>query len=610
MCGISGFLGKNIINKKIIQSTLKQMKNRGPDNQDFYIKEIEKNKNIYLLHSRLSIIDINERSDQPFENEDLVLVFNGEIYNYLELREKIFNKVNFKTQSDTEVIVHYYNLYGLKCFNYFHGMWSIAIFDKKKNKLILSRDRFGEKPLYYKKEKKGIFFGSEIKYIKNLNNNKKLKINYDKIKSYLQFGYKSIFKYNSSFFKDIFLLDSGSYMEVDKNLNIRVSKYWKPKSKINKKLPLNKVIKKSKELLTKSVELTLRSDVKIALCLSGGIDSNAIAAISRKKFKKKLETFSIIDDKDVRYNEKKKVDITIKKLRLKKNYINVADKLDLNRLKKQIQYHDSPVFTITNYLQNFLAEKISKKKYKVALSGSGADEIFSGYYDHQLMYLFEVKNNKKYYDDHLFNWNKYILPVIRNKYFKNPQMFFNNKKQRNYIYDHNKELKKFFLRPKKLKFKEKLFSNSLLKNRMFNEVFFENVPVATHSEDLNFMQHSIENRNPFLNKDLFEFMQTVPVKYYMQKGYTKYILRAALKKYVPEDIRLQRKKVGFNASINSLINLKSKKFLNFVRKKSPIYKIVSKKAIIKSLIKKNNENFFSKFIFSFISTKIFLELNT
>ena len=450
MCGISGLIGKKI-NTKIVESTLKLMRSRGPDKQDYFTDKFFDRNNIYLLHSRLSIIDINVRSHQPFETDNLILIFNGEIYNFLELRKKISTKIKFKTLSDTEVIAHYYGLYGLKCFDYFEGMWSLAIFDKKKKKLILSRDRFGEKPLYYIKKKDGLIFGSEIKYIKKLNADKKLKINFEKIKNYLQFGYKSIFKNNDSFFKDVYILNSGSYMEIDQKLNTKIKRYWFPKAKIEKNLSLKKVLNKSKYLLKKSIELTLRSDVPIALCLSGGIDSNAIAAIAKKQFKTKLETFSIVDDKDKRYNEKKNIELVSKKLGLKTNYINASSgKLDFKRLKKQIKYHHAPVFTITNYLQNFLAEKISKKKYKVALSGSGADEIFSGYYDHQLMYLYEVRNNKKLYKEHLNKWKQYILPNIRNKYFRNPKMFFDNEKERNYIYDHNKELKKFFLNPKKI----------------------------------------------------------------------------------------------------------------------------------------------------------------
>jgi len=154
----------------------------------------------------------------------------------------------------------------------------------KKKKLILSRDRFGEKPLYYIKKKDELIFGSEIKYIKKLNANKKLKINFEKITNYLQFGYKSIFKNNDSFFEDVYLLNSGSYMEIDKKMNIKIKRYWFPKTKIKKNLSLKKVLNKSKYLLKKSIELTLRSDVPVALCLSGGIDSNTIAAIAKKKF--------------------------------------------------------------------------------------------------------------------------------------------------------------------------------------------------------------------------------------------------------------------------------------------------------------------------------------
>lgn len=610
MCGIAGFFGNKNIKKNQIKSTLTLMKNRGPDKQKFYHTNIDKKKNIYLLHSRLSIIDLKDRSHQPFILDNYILIFNGEIYNYLELKKKIENKVNFKTKSDTEVILHYFKLYGSKCFDYFEGMWSLAIFDIKKNKLILSRDRFGEKPLYIMKKKEGIYFGSEIKYIKKLANLQKLEINYNKINHFLQFGYKSIYKNNDSFFKNIYQLKSSNFYEVNKNLKIKNNLYWLYNKKINNKLTLKKTISKAKDLFSKSLELRLRSDVPIALCLSGGIDSTTIASLAKKKMNKKLETFSIIDNKDSRYNETENINYLIKKLNLKKNYIYSSKKLDFKRLEKQIDYHDAPIFTITNYLQNFLAEKISNKKYKVAISGSGADELFSGYYDHHLMYLYEVKNNKKMYKIHLEKWKKYVLPNIRNKYFKDENLFMKNKNDRSYIYDHNVELSKFFKKPLKNNFVEKKFVKSLLRNRMLNETFFENIPIFTHSEDLNFMQHSIENRSPYLSRQLFEFMNTVPTKYLMHQGYTKYILREIARGYLPTKIRLDRKKKGFNSSINSLINIHSQKFINFVNKKSKIYDIINKEVLLKSLKNKSDENYLSKFIFSFISVKIFLEKNT
>ena len=280
----------------------------------------------------------------------------------------------------------------------------------------------------------------------------------------------------------------------------------------------------------------------------------------------------------------------------------------MKRLKDQIKYHDAPVFTISTYLQNYLAEKISNKKYKVAISGSGADEIFSGYYDHHLMYMYEVRKNKKLYRTHLEKWKKYVLPNIRNKYFKDENLFVKNKKKRDYIYDHNLELRKFFKKPLKNNFKEKKFVSSLLKNRMLNETFYENIPIFTHSEDLNFMQHSVENRTPFLSRHLFELMNSIPPKYYMNEGFTKYILREIGKNCLHDFIRLDRKKKGFNSSINSLIDLQSKEFLKFVNKKSKIYDIVNKKQLLNTLKNNNDENYLSKFIFSFISVKIFLEV--
>ncbi len=440
MCGIAGYFGKSEIEQKKIAYCRKLMKNRGPDSSNIYTNH--KKKKLYLLHSRLSIIDLNSRSNQPFIDGDNILIFNGEIYNYIELKKKIEKKYKFKTKSDTEVILAYYKLYGTKCFDYFDGMWSLAIYNSTKDELVLSRDRFGEKPLYINKTKDGIFFGSEIKYIQALSG-KKYDVNLKKVKNFLQFGYKSIFKDNESFFKSILNLNSGTYLLIRKKKYLN-RRFWSLQNKKVLKNNINNIIKKFRESFFNTLKLRLRSDVPIAICLSGGIDSATLAGVSKIKFKNNLEAFSIIDNKDNRYNEKTNILKIVKYLKIKHNFLYVANKLDFTRLKRQIKYHDSPVFTITNYLQNFLAEEISRKKFKVVLSGSGADEIFSGYYDHQLMYLYEVRKNKKLFKDHYLSWKKNILPKIRNKYFKDPYLFFKNKNNREYIYDHNEELKRFF----------------------------------------------------------------------------------------------------------------------------------------------------------------------
>lgn len=605
MCGIAGYFGSKNLSKKNIKSCLKLMVNRGPDAQNYRFHS-EKKENLYFLHTRLSIIDLHSRSNQPFETNKTILIFNGEIYNYLELKKQIKKFYKFKTNSDTEIISAFYEVYGEKCFKFFEGMWSIAIYDKLKKKLVLSRDRFGEKPLYFFKNKDGIYFASEIKVIKRLSS-VKFETNLQKIKKFLQFGYKSIFKDNETFFKKIFSFEPSHYYII-KNNKFKKKRYFKI-STANKKNKLKNIIQHSKKLFENSLSKCLRSDVPVALCLSGGIDSSMLAAYSKKILNKPLECFSLIDTKDKRYDERDNIQLLEKKLKLRVNYINIKNKFSFSRLKKQIRFQDAPVFTISHYIQNFLSEKIAKKKYKVALSGIAADEIFSGYYDHQLMYLSEVRKDKKLFQDHYKSWKQDILPNIRNKYLKDPHLFIKNKNERGYVYDHNRELKKFFVRPLKNTFKEKKFSSSLLKNRMINEIYHETIPVMTHSEDLNFMQYSIENRSPYLYPNLVSDCFKIDRSHIMQKGYTKYILREIGKNLLPEQLRLDKRKRGFNASINSLVNLNSKQFVNFIKKKSKLDKILNKKLIINMLKTKKEQNYLSKFIFSYISVKLFLDIN-
>ena len=192
------------------------MKNRGPDNQNFKLYKVF-DLNLYLLHSRLNIIDINTRSNQPYVFEDYAIIFNGEIYNYLEIKNKLKKGIKFTTTSDTEVLLKSYIYYGLEFLKHLEGMWSFVIFNKKSEKILVSRDRFGEKPLFYFKNKKEFYFGSEIKFIKSLSN-EKFEINDDHLLKYLLLGYKSIKKMDDdTFFKKIKEFPKASYCYLDKN---------------------------------------------------------------------------------------------------------------------------------------------------------------------------------------------------------------------------------------------------------------------------------------------------------------------------------------------------------------------------------------------------------
>ena len=600
MCGISGFIGKNKISKEVIYKSLNLMKNRGPDGQFYKNIKVDNSVNLYLLHSRLSIIDLKKRSDQPFRKKHITLIFNGEIYNYKEIKKDLEELgYKFYTESDTEVLANAYLHYGEKCVQYFEGMWAFAIWDDRIKKLFLSRDRFGEKPLFFYKNQKGFYFGSEIKFIKSLSL-VNFRINKNKINSNLLHGYKSIFQNHTTYFKNILFLEPGHNFILDSNLNKKKYKYWNPIIKQNKKLSYGEICEGVNFYLKKSLKIRLRSDVPIAFCLSGGVDSSLLTSIAVKEFNIKANTYSIID-KDERYNEKRNILATVKDLKCKSNLVYLDYKNTIFNLEKLVKYHDCPIATISYLAHSLLSEKISKNNYKVAISGTGADELFTGYYHHHLLYLKTIKNNK-YFNKRFIEWKKFVLPLVRNPNLKD--LSFKNK---NSNYEDIDNIKKFM---KKIlnKDKEKKFNNTdILRNKMLNELFYEVIPVILHHDDLNSMYYSIENRSPFLDKNLFEFANSIPTNFLINNGYQKVVLRDSFKNTLNEQVRLDRHKKGFNASINTIVNFKDPKINSYLfDKSSEINDFVDMKEVKKEIYS-NNTNQFSKFIFSVLNTKIFMD---
>tara|TARA_B000000475_G_scaffold105325_2_gene85521 strand:+ start:23301 stop:25121 length:1821 start_codon:yes stop_codon:yes gene_type:complete len=603
MCGIAGYIGKNHINEELIHSTLDSMRRRGPDNQGY--KVFSDNETlIYLLHTRLSIIDIDKRSNQPFSFDNCTLIYNGEIYNYIELKKDLQQKgYSFSTNSDTEVLLKSYLEYGEDCVNKFNGMWAFAIWDNRNQKLFLSRDRFAEKPLYYYKTNNGFYFGSEIKAIQNLINTK-LEINYDHIKRYLVYGYKFLNKTEDTYFKNVKSLEHASNITIDLNLNCNQYKFWKPQNKILN-MTLNDAIEGTKHHLLNSMNLRLRSDVKLAFCLSGGVDSASLASIAKKEFNYDVTTFSIID-KDSRYNESENIKSTIDDIGCKSYLIDLELNNVTSRLEDLINYHDSPVATISYLVHSMLSEKISEKGFKVAISGTSADELFTGYYDHFNLHLFEMRNHPDF-NQFLDEWKRYTGKFIRNPYLKNPKLYFENELFREHNHLNSDVFSSFLIEDFSLEYSEKKFTDSLLRNRMLNELFHEATPVILHEDDLNSMMYSIENRSPFLDVNLFDFSYSIPNEHLIVNGYGKYVLREAVSGILNEKVRTDRRKIGFNASINSLINLNDPQSVDYLLSDSPIFDIIKKEKIEKLVSKKYFENSYKKFMFNFMNTKIFLE---
>ncbi len=603
MCGIAGYIGKNPINKQKIINTLELMKNRGPDHRDYRLFK-KNNTHIYLLHSRLSIIDLDIRSNQPFIFKNYTLVFNGEIYNYIEVRKELEKLGHtFATDSDTEVLLKAYIEYGEDCVNKFNGMWAFAIWDENKQKLFLSRDRFSEKPLYYFKDISGFYFASEVKAIQSLLENK-LEVDHDFLKRYLIYGYKSIYKTPQTYFKNIRELSYASNMSINLNNDIEEYRYWFPEHK-ESKMKLDDAIEGTRHHLLKSVELRLRADVPIAFCLSGGIDSSGLVSIAKKAFDYDVATFSIIDS-DERYNEAVNIEATINDLNCKNHLVNLKYDNMLKRLTDLIKYHDSPISTITYLVHSMLSEKISREGYKISVSGTSADELFTGYYDHFNLHLYEMRNNKNF-NKYLNDWKKYPGKFVRNPYLVDPKLYFKDQNIRDHNYLNSDDFLSYLTEPFLIEITEENYSDSLLRNRMLNELFHEATPVILHEDDHNSMLFSIENRSPYLDVELFNFAYSIPNDLLIHNGYGKYILRESLKGILNDQVRLDRKKKGFNVSIESLFNFDDKKTLEFFLDDSPIFEFVNRNKIETLLKNKNFKNSYKKFIFNFINSKIFME---
>ncbi len=616
MCGIAGYItiGKysNSLFEKNAIDLKKIMKNRGPDQQGSFRKS-RKNYSVNFFSSRLSIIDLDKRSNQPFHSGNHVLVFNGEIYNYLEIRKTLESKgVKFKTLSDTEVLIKSYQYWGKNCTKYFDGMWAFAIYDYLKEEVFLSRDNFGEKPLYYYLDHKNLIFGSEIKFIHNLIQDEYVKkINYDKINDYLTKGYKSLNKNNSSFYKNINQLESGSNLIINLNkFKVIKEKYLNKSELINQKISddKNDNIFAIKDLLIQSMKRRLRSDVPISFCLSGGVDSSSLVSLSYKHFNLKPKCYSIIDS-DKRYNEKIQIQKIQKDTSCEVEYIKLKKEKDkdfFNNLEKLIDYHDSPISTISYYIHSKISNKARNDNYKVIFSGTGADEIFTGYYDHFLLFLNDIKKNTSYQNE-LSSWKKNIKPSIRNINLKNAELFHKQPNFRNHIFFEKEFINQFYKKNIEYSFSEKKYSSNILKNRLLNELFHESVPVILKEDDLNSMMNSIENRSPFLCKKLVSYALSIKNKNYMNNAYSKNILREAMQGILHDDIRLERKKIGFNSNIKSITNLNGKILSEFLSESNYIREIIDLKKIKKIDFSKEISNNLSKFLFSLINVKLFLK---
>jgi len=377
MCGIAGILhfdqGKQI-DPTIIKKMTDIISYRGPDGEGYYI-----HKNLALGHCRLSIIDLNT-GDQPMFSEDktIALVFNGEIYNYLELKEELIKLGHkFNTSSDTEVIIKSYEQWGIDCQNKFNGMWAFALWDNKKQKLFLSRDRIGEKPMHYAVFENSLVFGSEIKSIFAYGIPKIP--NFELLEIYLSLGY---IPEPYTFYKDIHKLRAGHYIIGYRN-EVKEYKYWDmPEIDENNMLRnKNEIYEQFESILKDSVKIRMRSDVPYGAFLSGGLDSSSIVALMSEISSFPVETFTI-GFKEKYFDERRLATYVANKFHTNHHEHVVEPDAFIDSLNKIVYHYDEP-FGDSTAIPTGDVSKFASSKVKMVLTGDGGDEVLSGYTTYQ-----------------------------------------------------------------------------------------------------------------------------------------------------------------------------------------------------------------------------------
>jgi len=614
MCGIAGHVGNQEISNKILNNCLLSMEKRGPDSHGYKFFKF-KNNLVSLIHSRLKIIDLRDIANQPMTINEFTIIFNGEIYNFKEIKKKLIEKgYTFKTNSDTEVLLKNFIDKKFNSFSELEGMWAIAIWDDKNKRLILSRDRFGQKPLCYYKQGSNFYFGSQINQITSLVN-KSFEINYKKIFNHLSAGYRVLFKDDDTFSKKIKNFPPSHYAIIQDN-KITLKKYWKLENKINEKIDYKTAKEKMIYLVNKSIKNCLISDQKISMMLSGGVDSNIIFHVMKNNYKLPFTACSVLDTNS-NYDESKNINLAIKDFKgdhLVVDNSEIVKKNFLDEIKKRINFYSAPILTISSYVSSFLQEEISNNGLKVNISGIGADELFGGYYQHHIYFLNDMKK-KKTFPEHFNLWKKNIYPIVRNPFLKKENLIFKKNFFLKSLINNqvNPDINIYFKKKQNFNFYEKPFSKQIMKNRMFNELFYENIPPMLFEDDRNHMLNSIENRSPFLDKDVVEFALSLPSEFLIKNGLGKYILRDSFKDKVNNDILFDKIKKGFNFSLSKIFRDKKTKsdiFDLFSMNKSFIRETFNFNHILKLFEKKELLNSESKFLFSLINVLILINNKT
>jgi asparagine synthase (glutamine-hydrolysing) len=552
MCGICGIidLKEQPVKESKLHLMMESMKHRGPDDEGVFI-----HNNLGFGFVRLSIIDLSAAGHQPMVSADgrYVIIFNGEIYNYIELREELKSLgYSFVTQTDTEVLLASYILWGEDCLHRFNGMWAFVILDKFKNEIFGARDRFGVKPFYYSLINNQFIFASDISSILSVLYSKPT-VHEQAVFDFLVFNRTD--QNEKTFFNEVNKLPHGCKFKTSINrFQFNVMKWYDLRS--NLKSPFE-TPEELRNMLASSIGLRLRSDVPVGVCFSGGIDSSAIVStILNNNNKSNLNTFSAVYGEGVVGDESGYINEYRSQLSQMHSIIPTGDSL-LKDIPEFIKAHGEPIPSTSPYAQYKVME-LASKNVVVTLDGQGADEQFAGYH-----YFFGF-----YFKDLMLDLKWSLLMSEISSYLKNHKalyglssLFFfllpNSLRAKARIYEKGYLLPAFIKKHEgSTSISSSLYSSSSLHNALMDHFEYK-LEHLLKWEDKNSMWFSIEARTPFLDYRLVERSLSLPSGKIIKNGTTKYILREAMKDSIPASIYGRKDKTGFETPQNDWFRQKN-----------------------------------------------------
>jgi asparagine synthase (glutamine-hydrolysing) len=575
MCGIVGIINKSqAVDKAVLKLMADAISHRGPDEEGDYI-----DRYLGFYHKRLSIIDL-AAGHQPMESQNCVITFNGEIYNYIELRNELIGKGHhFKTSSDTEVILKMYEEYGTECINKLNGMFAFLIYDKIRNQVIAARDHFGIKPLYYHLDNENIMFASEIKAL--LKHPKiKTEVNQDGLDDYLTFQF---ILGNSTLFNGVCKLAPGHYMVIDlHNLKHTIVKYWSPSFSVDKYHTEEYFIHELKRLIEDTIRIQLRSDVPLGTYLSGGTDSSLVTLIASKLLNTQISTFSGAFREGPEYNEMEYVQEVVQACNAKAYDIYPTAKDFIDLIPKLIYHLDEPVAGPGLFPQ-YMVSKLASENVKVVLGGQGGDEIFGGYARYVVAYLEQaikgailetteegehivslssILPNLPYINKYLpmlkTFWSKETFEPMDKRYFSLVDRMEGSYEYYTPDYLHKYAREEIFNR-------FKLLFNDPNTHSYFNKMthfdMFGSLPALLQVEDRMSMAVSIESRVPLLDKRIVDLVASMPPALKFKGAEMKYILKKSVGNYLPTKILNRKDKMGFPVPLNLWAQNEAKEFI-------------------------------------------------